>query len=254
MPTPFYHLSLATELLERADLPSEMRSFLQNQRAAFVYGNTAPDVQTISGQDRQVTHFFDLPILGGDTPAWERILAVYPALIQVEALPAEQTAFLAGYLCHLQADWNWVVEIFAPVFGPGVAWQRLSYRLYLHNVLRSYLDMQILPELSPQIASDLEHIDPHHWLPFVEDTHLRRWRDLLSGQLCDGCETQTVEVFAARQRISPEEYYRLLNSEEKLDREIFSRLPRPALQEYRQKLLNENILLLTNYLNKIGHG
>jgi hypothetical protein len=249
MPTPFYHLSLATKILEDTELPSGIRAFLQKQRAAFMYGNTAPDVQTISGQDRQATHFFDLPILRGDPPAWERMLTNYPGLLQVESLPADQTAFLAGYLCHLQADWKWVIEIFAPVFGPGVAWRSQSYRLYLHNVLRAYLDMHILPGLSPQMASDLDQINPQGWLPFVQDAHLRRWRDFLAGQLCVGCETQTVQVFAARQRISPEAYYRLLNSEEELDREIFSRLPRQDLQEYRQKLLHENILLLKNYLN-----
>jgi hypothetical protein len=251
MPTPFYHLSLAAEILGRTDLPSETRAFLQDQRAAFMYGNTAPDVQTISGQNRQVTHFFDLPIRSGDPPAWERMLTDHPDLLRVESLPDDQAAFLAGYLCHLQADWKWVIEIFAPVFGPGVGWRSQGYRIYLHNVLRSYLDMQILPGLRPQLAGDLDQIDPQDWLPFVEDVHLRQWRDLLSGQLCDGCETQTVEVFAARQRISPEEYYRLLNSEEELDREIFSRLPRQTIQEYRQSLLDENILLLTNYLDHI---
>jgi hypothetical protein len=253
MPTPFYHLSLAAEILERSDLPSNVCAFLQDQRAAFLYGNTAPDVQTISGQDRQVTHFFDLPIRRGDPTAWERILTAYPGLNQVEVLPADQAAFLAGYLCHLQADWKWVIEIFAPVFGPGAGWQSQGYRSYLHNVLRSYLDTQILPGLHPQTASDLDQVDPDSWLPFVEDAHLCDWRDLLSEQLCDGCETQTVEVFAARQGIPPEEYYRLLNSEEELDREIFSRLPRQALQGYRENILDEHVFLLTNYLDKIGN-
>jgi hypothetical protein len=252
MPTPFYHLRLAADILEHADLPSGIRAFLQNQRTAFLYGNTAPDVQTVSGQDRQATHFFDLPILPGDVPAWEQILTDYPVLSQVATLPDDQTAFLAGYLCHLQADWKWVVEIFAPVFGPDAGWQSQDYRIYLHNVLRSYLDMQILPGLRPLIASDLDQVDPYRWLPLVEDAYLCCWRDQLSEQLCDGCETQTVEVFAARQRIPPEEYYRLLNSEDKLDREIFSRLPRQALQSYRENILDENILLLTNYLGKIG--
>ena len=72
MPTPFYHLSLAQELLTHPSLPEPINQFLRMRRCEFMFGNTAPDVQVVSGQARQETHFFNLPILAGDRPAWEQ--------------------------------------------------------------------------------------------------------------------------------------------------------------------------------------
>lgn len=245
MPTPFYHLRIAEDLLAHPALPAGVRDRLQPWRAAFLLGNTAPDVQTVTGQSRIATHFFDLPIRAGDPPAWENMLAHYPRLSQVERLSPDSAAFLAGYLCHLQADWMWVIDIFVPVFGPWLSWGTFPQRLYLHNVLRAYLDRQILPSLPGDIAGSLGQAAPLHWLPFVEDVFLFQWRDMLAGQLQPGAAVYTVEVFAARQGISPTEYYSMLDSEERLDNEIFGRLPRPAIQAYYQRLLTANLRLLS---------
>ena len=218
---------------------------LSEYRAAFLFGNTAPDVQVVSGQTRASTHFFDLPLQPDVHPAWEIFRDANPALSDPGKLPAAQVAFLAGYLCHLQADIFWIRGIFLPIFGRRSQWESFPKRLYLHNVLRAYQDKQILPELSS--AAVIASVHPNHWLPFVEDEHLISWRDFLTSQLEPGARIQTVEVFAARQGISPEEYYALLNSEERLEEEIFTHLPRQALEDYRQEVIRENISLLRKY-------
>jgi hypothetical protein len=141
--------------MSRADLPEPVRNFLFPNRGAFLFGNSAPDVQVVSGQPRELTHFFDLPIRAGDIPPWKRALSAFPALASPENLPPPQAAFLAGYLCHLQADWLWILQIFAPVFGPECRWTSFTHRLYLHNVLRAYLDRRILPGLKNGIAASL---------------------------------------------------------------------------------------------------
>lgn len=249
MPTPFYHLSIAEEILTWADLPGSVSSWLGEYRAEFLFGNTAPDVQTLSGQDRRATHFFDLPISPNQRTAWARMLEEQPFLAEVDRLPAGQAAFIAGYLCHLLADWKWVLEIFAPIFGPNVTWSHQRHRSYLHNVLRSHLDLTLRPGLNPQIAGQFSAARPNGWLSFVRDQDLVDWRDYLAGQLCTGCEAQTVEVFAARQGIPPDDFYRLLNSEDELQKHIFSRLPRQRLQTYRQQLVVESVDVVKGYLN-----
>ena len=248
MPTPFYHLSVAEDLLRSPELSSEVTGFLKEQQPAFFLGNTAPDVQTVSGQERQATHFFNLPIRPGTQPAWERIQVVNPGLSDASHLPQDQAAFLAGYLCHLQADWMWVRQIFSPTFGPSSDWSTFRDRLYLHNVLRAYLDLKIMAGIEPGMDQDLEGAIPDHWLPFVEDAYLCQWRDFLVQQLQPGSNTQTVEVFSTRQGIPAEAYYRLIESENRLDEEIFVHLPRPTLESYRQHLLEENGRLLQAYL------
>ncbi len=248
MPTPFYHLNLAEDLLVHPELPATIRTLLVEQRSAFLMGNTAPDVQNISGQSRELTHFFDLPIWPRTCPAWEKMLIQFPGLSHVNAMGAAQVAFLAGYLCHLQVDWWWVLKIFAPIFGPTALWSTFSQRLFLHNVLRSYLDQDCLDRLPLGIDRSLQTVIPSSWLPFVQDEYLEQMRDWLVSQLQPGASVQTVEVFAQRQGISPQAYYDLIQSETRMEEEILSRLPVRLLEFYREQVIDENVGLLKSYL------
>lgn len=246
VPTPFYHLSVAGELLQHPNLPEPVQTFLQEYRCDFFLGKTAPDVQTVSGQTRPETHFFNVP-LSSKTPAWEKMFDRFPQLAQADSLPPSQRAFIAGYICHLQADVTWVWDIFLPNFGLDLLWGSFKHRLFLHNVLRAYLDEQILADLQDGIGTCMQGVQPNGWLPFVRDQDLVKWRDLLAGQLRPGAQIQTVEVFAKRQGVSPEEFSAYLRSEERLESELFSHVTRQELVEYRQTLVEDNINLLKAY-------
>ena len=242
VPTPFYHIWLAQDLLDHPSLPQAARRSLVQHWGAFLFGNTAPDVQVVSGQDRAATHFFDIPVPVGAVEPWSVMFLDYPGLTSL--LPSEQAAFIAVYVCHLLADWRWVLEIFAPAFGPGSHWENFGRRLYLHNVLRAYLDHQLVSQIGSQTSSALELVIPDGWLPFVQDHYLCQWRDLLYPQLRSGAAIATVEVFAARQQVEPDTYYRLLASEQRMDEEVFSHLPRQQLADFRQRLLDESAAIL----------
>jgi hypothetical protein len=247
MPTPFYHLSLAEELLADARLPDATRQWLIRQRPAFLLGNTAPDVQTVSHQPREATHFFVLPLQRNARLPWEALWAAFPQLRPEVLHSAAQAAFLAGYLCHLIADWVWVNEIFEPVFGRDRQWADYPERLYIHNVLRAYLDRQILGCLHPRSADLLLRASPDHWLPFVEDAHLCQWRDFIAPQLHPGASAQTVEVFAARQGIPPEQFYQLLASETQMEQHVFARLPRQQVHQQRRQMIEQSLALLSGW-------
>src|SRR5260221_1112199 len=178
MPTPFTHLATAAEILARPQLSEELKTALLADLPAFLLGTTAPDVQTISGQSREATHFFTVPLRGAP-PAGLQMLASYPALAGRAALPAAQAAFLAGYLADLVFDQLWVRDIFEPFFGEEPAWGSFRERLYLHNVLRADWDAQDLRKLEPAVVDHLAAAQPRGWLPFVEDRHLSAWRDLI---------------------------------------------------------------------------
>jgi hypothetical protein len=248
MPTPFYHLSLAEDLLRFATLPDEARCFLEDRKCAFLFGNTAPDVQVVSGQSRQATHFFNLPIHEGDPNAWEVMVSCHPALARAEQLSKSHAAFLAGYLCHLQADWMWVQLVFAPAFGPRCTWGSFRQRLDYHNVLRAYLDMRILPQIRSGMDDCLAHVEPRRWLPFVDDAFLIQWRDRLFPQLQPGAVTQTVEVFSSRGNTSAAEFHALLASEERMQQEVFTHLSLEQVHSYRRQVLEENGRLISSYL------
>lgn len=243
------------DLLEHPALPEPVRGLLLSERGAFLFGNTAPDVQTISRQSRSETHFFDLPLSSNLVPPWVLFNARYSELGDASCLDRAQAVFLAGYLCHLQADWIWIKEIFVPVFGKKSEWNTFQQRLYLHNVLRSYLDRQILPSLNngSGVGDMLWQAAVRNWLPFVQDAYLLIWRELLADQLVPGAQVKTVEVFAERQGIAPQEYYSLLSSEERMENEVFVHLSRQALNIYRESVLEENIRLISAYLMR-GSG
>jgi|APSaa5957512576_1039674.scaffolds.fasta_scaffold00044_10 hypothetical protein len=247
MPTPFYHLSLAQEILVHPELPSSVRQWLLDNRCDFFLGKTAPDVQTISGQDRASTHFFKLP-LGDQPPAWETFLRKHPDLSNPIQLSPGHAAFIAGYLCHLQADVYWIKKIFWPnIAEPKPKWENLKERLYLHNVLRAYLDEQILKNLQEDMDSCLDQVQFINWLPFVEDKYLIEWRNLLSKQLQPNGKSQTAEVFAKRMGVTKDGIERIIQSEDQMEDNIFRHINRQELVKYRELVIFENIQFLSNY-------
>ncbi len=246
MPTPFYHLSIAAELLESPALPAGVHAFLRSERCAFLLGKTAPDVQTLSGQERPETHFYRMV---DQILPWERLFTAYPALADSASLPPSQAAFTAGYICHLQADIIWISDLFLPYFLPRISLGQRKRMSTLHNVLRAHLDEQILPDLPGGIGECLQHVNPDGWLPFVPDQAMSAWRDFVAQQLLPGASSQTSELFAERLGISTEEFNLILHNEAQLEAELFSFIPQAALVEYRQKLVAANLELLSQYLS-----
>jgi hypothetical protein len=251
MPTPIQHLVVADAILSDLRLPAHTLAFLRRQRAAFLFGNTAPDVQTVSGQPREATHFFNVP-LDSDRPAHEAMFSLHPRLGDAGQLPAAHAAFMAGYIAHLLLDVIWVRDIFAPVFGPEAGWGRFDERLFLHNVLRAWCDRRDQARIDGDAGDLLTAVTPDRWLPFTDDIHLRRWRDLLVEQLAPGASIRTVEVFAARAQLPPDSFERILNSPEKLEGLIFSRLPRSEIDRFYDYSLTEAIDLIARYLQSLG--
>lgn len=220
-----------------------------NYQAEFLFGNIAPDVQVVSGQARAETHFFDLPLHQNLLKPWESFWRANPQLTFPSILNPHQKAFLLGYFSHLLADWQWIRQIFVPVFGLQSPWGTFQERLIWHNVLRAHLDQQILPSLQPKIAEHLLKAEPCDWLPFVEDRYLIQWRDQIARQLQPGQKNETIEVFASRQHITPAEFRRYLSSEQALQEVIFSRLSRRRLNLFRSQLITETLAFLEQLMS-----
>ncbi len=247
MPTPFYHLSLAQEILKHPDLQPAIKVILDQDRCNFFFGKTAPDVQTVSKQDRRSTHFFKLP-LGTQAPPWEYFLAQHPEYSDYKNLTSAHSAFIAGYLCHLQADYYWIKMIFWPNFAePKNNWGDLNRRLFLHNVLRAYLDEKVLKILPDAIHLCLDQVSPQSWLRFVDDQNLIRWRSLLSKQLHPDGSSKTAEVFGQRMGVKKGEIEDIITSENKMEKEVFSHIQSKDLVKYRETILSRNLKLLTEY-------
>jgi len=247
MPTPFNHLRIAADLLAAPGLPAELRARLEAEQSAFLLGNIAPDVQTLTGQPREATHFFPVP-LNGAPPALSRLFGLHPTLAAPHQLPAAQAAFLMGYLAHLEFDQHWVRTIFEPVFGPAQNWGTFTERLYLHNALRSYWDFRDLAALPAETAPTLSAARPAHWLPFVADVDLARWRDVIADQLHTGTGAEgTLRVFAERMKIDAADFQALIHSPAAMAERVFTRVAWAEVLAYRERALMTSINLLTQY-------
>lgn len=245
MPTPFMHLALATDILDGADLPAAARGLLAAHHGPFLLGNTAPDVQTVSGQERLETHFFTLPPTS-DTPAQDALFDACPELAKAARLPSPQAAFIAGYIAHLTLDELWLRQIFLPFYREGsLSWPE---RAFQHNLLRTWMDRQDLARINGSAARALQQAVPQGWLPFVHDKDLTNWRDWLVEQLRPGQHIQTAEVFAQRMGITTDEMESVLASPEQMARRVLKRLPEGILEEFRMVGRTRTIEVISRYL------
>lgn len=250
MPTPVQHLVIANTILEHPDLPDRIRALLNEHRAAFMLGNTAPDVQTISGQTREATHFFDVPF-SSNQPAHEALFELYPHLQHTSRLSPDHAAFMTGYISHLLLDVLWVRDIFLPAFGPDATWSNFRERLFFHNVLRAWCDRQDQARLIAETGAHLAEAQPEQWLPFTADRYLESWRDLLATQLAPGGVVRTVEVFAERGKVSPQHFERILSSPQNMEDLIFCHIPLSGVEAFNQSGLVETLALIQTYLNGV---
>lgn len=248
MPTPFMHLALAEKVLSGGDLPSAVRDLLIQQRGPFLLGHTGPDVQTVSGQSRDETHFYALPRTS-DRPAHEALFAAYPALARVEALPLAQVAFIAGYIAHLLLDELWLDDIFLCYFWKG--WGTRRERVFSHNALRIWMDRRDQQQLNSRVIAALREAEPQGWLSFVGDGDLRAWRDWLVEQLCPGRSVETVRVFAHRMGVPEAELEAVLASPRQMEERVFSHIPPAALASFRETGYARSILLIDWYVSKL---
>lgn len=251
MPTPVQHLVVANAILTDPRLSDRARAVLTGQRSAFLLGNTAPDVQTVSGQPREATHFFNVP-LDTDRPAHEVMFDAHPQLSRLDQMTATHAAFMAGYVTHLLLDVSWVRDIFTPIFGPHAGWGHFRDRLFLHNVLRAWCDRHDQTRIAADAGRLLASAVPDRWLPFTADLYLCRWRDELVDQFAPGATIKTVEVFAERGRVPPEAFERILGSPDQMGRLIFSHVSRDAIDDFYTRGLDHSCALISNYLSTGG--
>ncbi len=205
MPTPFQHLVYARDVLHDARLPDAIRQRMNVHISAYLLGNTAVDVQSITGQPRFETHFYHVHAESTSRAA-DTLLAAHPHLADPKRLHPAHAAFVSGYLVHLAWDECWLRDVFRPFYMESSLWPDRLTRNIHHNALRVLVDRQAEATLRvwPTLLPLLRAAQPAHWLPFVDNAALCRWRDWLVTQLADPASVQTAQVFAERMGVAPE--------------------------------------------------
>jgi hypothetical protein len=247
MPTPFLHLTYAQELLSHKHMDEQLSGQLQPATGAFLLGNTAADIQTLTHASRTSTHFYSIRY-AQPTWGWENMLVEYPELANPHHLDTQKAAFISGYLVHLFWDEVWTREIFTPFFMDASWWtDRLTYVIY-HNALRVIHDRCAHVELRKHenTLKQLAETQPDNWLPFASDSVLNQWRNWLVEQLQHGGKSHTIRVFSERMGIAPAQFSDIID---KLDGNNFDEIPglATALDSTYEKSLAGSLNLLAQY-------
>ena len=238
-------------MLCQDDLSPNARRLLDRWQGPFLLGHTAPDVKTVSGQKREASHFYTIP-RSSDRPAYLALFDTHPGLARVDALSPSQAAFIAGYVAHLLLDELWLDCVFQRYFLQD--WGPLAERLFLHNVLRTWVDLRDQARLNGTAAQVLQQAEPDGWLPFVDDEYIRRWRDWLVEQLTTGHRMETAKVLADRMGIPAEEVEAVVQSPEQMERRVFQHFPRSAMEAFRERGSRQSVRLVEWYVGLSAEG
>lgn len=230
MPTPFTHLQLAYRLLADSQLPQTIKNCLTAELPAYLLGSISADAR-IPGKERDAAHFYryDTPML--DHP-WRIMTAQYPTLMQPHS--AAQRAFLAGYVAHLAADEYWSLNMLKPHFAEGDWGDGIRARFFVLHLLLIFQDERDLKLLPPDTGRQLQECLPAAWLPFMPDTILCDWRDLIAAQLPD--KSKTLDIFGGRIATDPAALRQMLDDADLMQDRLWQHITPTLLRDIEENL------------------
>lgn len=222
MPNAQTHLASACDLIARPAVLNAFPALAEDTvQSAFLLGSISPDVRALSGHRREETHFFDIPLTDPE-PACRHMFAAYPELADCTTLPAEQAAFIAGYVTHLVMDETWLKIVVMPgLFIEGAVWGTHHPNWWAYSLLMTTLEYRAAARLCAIALPGLRAATPDHWLPFVTDRDLVRWRDHVVAMIEQGGARLISAMFAHTNDISPEELEAIVLDDDRMQQEAF---------------------------------
>jgi len=175
MPPLVLHTAIARSVADRM-----ASTLLDDERGSLYLGATAPDIRVITRWERERTHFFDLSNFD-EQSGIAGFFEAYPSLVSPEELAPPATAFIAGYLTHLQMDELWISTVYRPYFGErsglggGVRANILDRALQFSLDCDRRRDAQFMSEVTGAIARS--ELDIHVGL--LDPPTLRQWHEVV---------------------------------------------------------------------------
>jgi hypothetical protein len=226
MPTPFTHLNIAQRLLCDDTISADRRELLNRYRRAFSLGSIAADARVDSGRPRDSSHFYTYGQRITEPP-WRVMIRENPALMTPQN-DAHKT-FIAAYVAHLGADEYWSRVMVAPHFVER-EWADRFTRFFILHILLIYMDERDEMTLEAWQAESLKNAEPDHWLAFISDSDLRRWRDIIYDQIRPEGVSQTVQILSERVAKQPQELRAFMNSPERMQAELWDHVSLETLK------------------------
>lgn len=248
MPTPFSHLAFAQRLRGDDLLPPSVKTLLQAQWSAFLLGSIAADGHGLAGIQREDTHFYAYDRPMEDHP-WRVMVGRYPTLLTPS--DAAQQAFVAGYVAHISMDEVWSLDMLRPHFAER-EWASRPQRFLMLHILLILMDERDEQVLAPSIADELHAAEPHEWSPFMSDSALKAWGELVDRQIMPGGKSETLTIFGGRIGKTPEELRAVLDSPDQLELDLWANIPRSLLADIEAQMYSHARDQMLLYLSETG--
>ncbi len=249
MPTPFSHMRAAIDLLHHESIPADIHTALVSSYPAYVLGSVAPDARVDAPDPRAATHFY----------AYQQPMEKHPWLIMLDEYPQltrsqseAHRAFLAGYVAHLAMDEIWTLQMLDPYFAKGNWGEDKKYRFFVLHLLLTDMDIRELPALPAGTHTALRQATPDDWLPFMPQSILTDWQNLIYEQIKPDGISQTTEIFGQRINRSADEIDRLVHDEAWMQRELWQHVTRKTLASIEAEMARHASASLVRYMREFN--
>lgn len=240
------HLAAVHRFLHDPSVPDEICQTLsqEGQLGAFLLGNVAPDARVSGGHSRAKTHFFEY---GAKIQprASENLFAAHPEL---KLARDQQRSFVAGYLAHLAMDEVWAETLLYPYFYLQ-QWGDQMTRFIMLHVLLCYLDERDYRQWDESYAVALQNAQPQAWLPFLPDSDLCEWRDVIARQICAGCQSETVAILGTRVPIKAQGLRAILENPTRMQAELWDHVPLSAVHVVEEAMYRAMVKSTVEYMD-----
>jgi hypothetical protein len=260
--SPFVHLLVADRVATAlaggdAHLPPHLPLVLA--------GSIAPDADKLGLCPRSASHFIELGAPGSDVDAdisgAVTLLQAHPELAAAR-LPSAARAFVAGYLCHLIADEQWLLTIYRPFFGRASAFGDTRAAVQLHWALHLLRDARLagdarLRQLIERVrTAPLDRLPPR-LLPFLPRAAIATFcREVLAQDALPPGYARAAFVVTGRERTTGvprtaaevAAHDAFLASLPALMARAAEVVPAAALAEFDRRATDESVALLGDYL------
>jgi hypothetical protein len=252
--SPFVHLAVADIVAPRVGIDGD-------DLAPFLFGSVAPDVDKIGLCSRESSHFWSF---SEDVSGALKLLRANPQLA-ARRLAAPEHAFVAGYLCHLVADEQWMFTIYRPYFGRRSAYggsregQDVQWALHLLLEERQLEEDARIHHLVERLAASAKSPLRDDLLPFIGMAQLGAFRHnvLAQFQLTPGAERARFLFTARRGALAndvppyaddPERPERFITALPALTATAVEHVPPAALDSFYERAVAASVTLLRDYL------
>ncbi len=241
-------MAFAHHILTDEALPVAARTLIEAQWGAFLLGSIAPDARVSSGIRRADTHFFEYEAVIAVHPI-DAMLAQFPMLARAAISDEAYAAFIAGYGAHLAMDEVWCTDLLFPKFM--MLWDGNFSSFQMLHMLLGYLDARDVSSLP--VTSDhpvLIAATPQNWLPFMPDTALIDWRELIAAQMAPGGSNRTIEILSQRIKMQPSEMAAFIASADLMEANLWQNVPRSLVAAVEENMYERARGVLIDYLGR----